>query len=114
MKRKGFPESYDVRRMIHFLASVKAGSTPAVAPIYSHFAYDILPGKYQNVHRPVVLIFEGLNVLQAAGTATAVASDYLDLLLYLDAEEADLEAWYVKRFLLFAEDGLSGPCIILP
>ena len=83
--------------MLTFLASVKAGSTTAVAPKYSHSAYDILSTQYQIIHSPDVLIFEGLNILQAEGKV--VASDYIDLLLYLDAEEADLEEWYLKRFL---------------
>ena len=109
MKRKGFPESYDVRRMITFLASVKAGSTTAVTPIYSHFAYDIRPGQYHIVRRPDVLIFEGLNVLRTAGTVTDIASDYLDVLLYLDAEEAYLEEWYVKRFLLLQKTAFQDP-----
>ena len=35
--------------------------------------------------------------------------DPLDLLLYLDAEEADLEAWYVARFLGFWEAAEHDP-----
>lgn len=107
MKKKGFPESYDVRSMITFLASIKAGNPTAAMPMYSHIAYDILPTQYQTVRRPDVLIFEGLNILQAEGTA--VASDYIDLLLYLDAEETDLEEWYVKRFLHLQKTAFQDP-----
>lgn len=35
------------------------------APVYSHLAYDIVPGETVTVTHPDVLIVEGLNVLQA-------------------------------------------------
>jgi len=109
MQRKGFPESYDVRRMIDFLAAVKTGDAAVAAPVYSHFAYDVLPTECQIVRRPDVLIFEGLNVLQTAVTTAAAASDYLDFLLYLDADEGDLQDWYVKRFLLLQQTAFQDP-----
>ena len=68
MRRKGFPESYDLRRMVRFLAAVKAGEAEVAAPVYSHLAYDIVPDEQQAVRQPDVLIFEGLNVLQAEHT----------------------------------------------
>ena len=58
MSRKGFPESYDTRRMVQFLADVKAGHAEARAPVYSHQAYDIVADQWQTVRRPDVLIFE--------------------------------------------------------
>ncbi len=99
MTRKGFPESYDTRRMIRFLSEVKSGGAEVDAPMYSHVAYDILPGERQIVASPDVLIFEGLNVLQLA-SSPVLASDFFDFSVYLDAAEADIEAWYLERFLL--------------
>jgi type I pantothenate kinase len=99
MERKGFPESYDMRRIIRFLAEIKAGAAEVEAPVYSHLAYDIVPGERQIVRQPDVLIFEGLNVLQGAATPV-VASDFFDFSVYLDAAEADIEAWFLERFLL--------------
>jgi type I pantothenate kinase len=99
MARKGFPESYDLRRMIRFLAAVKAGERTVVAPVYSHTAYDIVAGQTQIVERPDVLIFEGLNVLQTINTAV-VASDFFDFSVYIDADETHIEQWYLERFLL--------------
>src|SRR4051812_47892187 len=64
MERKGFPESYDVRRLVQFMADVKAGLPEAAAPVYSHLVYDIVPGEVQVVRQPDILILEGLNVLQ--------------------------------------------------
>jgi type I pantothenate kinase len=99
MTRKGFPESYDMRRMIRFLADIKAGAPEVAAPLYSHIAYDIVPGEQQVISRPDVLIFEGLNVLQS-GQFPVLASDFFDFSVYLDAAEEDIQAWYLERFLL--------------
>jgi type I pantothenate kinase len=105
MQRKGFPESYDRHRMVQFLAAIKAGELEVGAPVYAHAAYDILPGQVQMVSQPDILIFEGLNVLQTgvvdpgrAHTPSIIVSDFFDFSLYVDADEADIEAWYVRRF----------------
>jgi type I pantothenate kinase len=104
MGRKGFPESYDVRRLLAFLADVKAGCPVVRAPVYSHLAYDIVPDEYQVVRRPDVLIVEGLNVLQGPGpkeSNSPVVSDFFDFSIYVDAQEPDIERWYVERFIGF-------------
>jgi pantothenate kinase len=67
MKRKGFPESYDRRRMIEFLADIKAGKAQVSAPVYSHQGYDIMPGESVTITSPDILIFEGLNVDHRVG-----------------------------------------------
>ena len=100
MRRKGFPESYDQRRMIAFLNAVKSGEPSIRIPIYSHEIYDIIPDQFQTVDRPHILIFEGLNVLQTGSQAAIVASDFFDFSIYLDADPAIIEAWYMDRFLL--------------
>ena len=107
MHRKGFPESYDQRRMIRFLADAKSG-LEVQAPVYSHLAYDIVPGEHQAVRRPDILIFEGLNVLQTTAAAV-VASDFFDFSIYVDAETADIEAWYLERFLLLQRTAFRDP-----
>src|SRR5467141_3170799 len=66
MRRKGFPESYDLPRLIQFLADVKAGRSPVSCPVYSHLTYDIVPGEAAVIDGPDIVILEGLNVLQAA------------------------------------------------
>ncbi len=99
MTRKGFPESYDTKRMIRFLSDIKSGEPEVAAPLYSHIAYDIVRGERQVVSRPDVLIFEGLNVLQPADSPV-LASDFFDFSVYIDADEADIEAWFLERFLL--------------
>ena len=103
MQCKGFPESYDQRVLLQFLADVKAGVDLVSAPVYSHLHYDIVPGASQQVRQPDILILEGLNVLQSpdAGRdgARMFVSDFFDFSIYLDAEEEVIEKWYVERFL---------------
>jgi type I pantothenate kinase len=107
LTRKGFPESYDVRHLIQFMSDVKAGHGAVHAPVYSHQAYDIVPGEFQVVDRPDIVIVEGLNVLQAgdgsAKSARVFVSDFFDFSIYIDADEADIEHWYVARFLTLRE-----------
>jgi type I pantothenate kinase len=98
MRRKGFPESYDLESMLRFLAALKAGSSELRVPVYSHELYDIIPGEFKTMSCPEVLIFEGLNVLQGAEDAAVLASDYFDFSIYLDADPNDVERWYVERF----------------
>jgi type I pantothenate kinase len=104
LTRKGFPESYDRRALVRFLADVKSGRAQVDAPVYSHLSYDIVPGARQVVDRPDILVLEGLNVLQAGrrsdGTVPEVfLSDFFDFSVYVDAAESDIQQWYVERFL---------------
>jgi type I pantothenate kinase len=104
MGRKGFPESYDVGRLLEFLADIKAGRSPVACPVYSHLSYDIVPDQSLVIDRPDVVILEGLNVLQAASEARRDArvfvSDFFDFAIYVDASEQDARRWYIERFLL--------------
>ena len=98
MDRKGFPESYDTRRLIEFLRAIKAGQSEVAAPLYSHVVYDIVEDEQQVVRQPDILILEGLNVLQVGTEASEFVSDYFDFSIYLDADEGDIEDWFVERF----------------
>jgi type I pantothenate kinase len=104
LQRKGFPESYDRRALLRFLADVKSGRPEVSAPLYSHHAYDVLPHERQRVDSPDILVLEGLNVLQAGSGAPGrvpdvFLSDFFDFSVYVDAAEHDIEQWYVERFL---------------
>ena len=110
MDRKGFPESYDVRRLMRFLQEVKRGEAEVRAPVYSHVVYDIVDGEEQVLREPDIVILEGLNVLQtgvAAGADARFVSDWFDFSLYVDADEADIEQWYVERFFALRETAFS-------
>jgi type I pantothenate kinase len=108
MSRKGFPESYDVRRLLRFLAELKAGYPEVHAPRYSHLTYDIVVDDEIIVRQPDIVIVEGLNVLQAPTTRAGVGeqlvvSDYFDFSIYVDADEEHIRGWYIERFLQLRE-----------
>ncbi len=114
MERKGFPESYDTAKLLHFLKALKSGQGSVAAPLYSHLVYDVVPGEEVVVDRPDILIVEGLNVLQPArmpkdGKAIPFVSDFFDFSIYLDADEADLHRWYVNRFLRLRHTAFRDP-----
>ncbi|TMF84701.1 MAG: type I pantothenate kinase [Chloroflexi bacterium] len=108
LNRKGFPESYDQRALVQFVADVKAGVEEVKAPVYSHLIYDLVPDQAVVVRRPDVLILEGLNVLQAGGGRLFV-SDYFDFSIYVDAREGDIQRWYEERFLALRETAFRDP-----
>jgi type I pantothenate kinase len=112
MERKGFPESYDLRRLVRFLADVKSGRAEVRAPVYSHLTYDIVAGEEQVVRQPDIVIVEGLTVLQtsdgrAGRSLQLFVSDFFDFSLYVDADEADIEQWYLDRFLTLRETAFT-------
>ncbi len=113
MQRKGFPESYDQRRLLRFLADIKAGTPSVSAPVYSHLHYDIVPDAVQQVNQPDIVILEGLNVLQSPddhrGTSKVFVSDFFDFSIYLDADADTIERWYVERFLRLRETVFRSP-----
>lgn len=120
MGRKGFPESYDLPRLLRFLAEVKAGRAEVRAPVYSHQSYDIVEGEEIVVRRPDIVIVEGLNVLQVGATSLAdrqgegetprrFPSDFFDFSLYVDAPAEVIEQWYVDRFLTLRATVFTDP-----
>lgn len=104
LHRKGFPESYDTRRLIHFLADVKSGHPEVIAPVYSHLSYDIVPNENITVRQPDIVIIEGINVLQTVKSPrggrpiNVFVSDFFDFSIYVDAPEQLIRHWYIERF----------------
>jgi len=107
--RKGFPESYDSKRLVQFLRELKAGVPEVSAPVYSHVEYDIMPDAQQIVRQPDILILEGLNVLQVDSQASEFVSDYFDFSIYIDAKESDIEDWFVDRFFALRKTVFQNP-----
>jgi type I pantothenate kinase len=108
MEKKGFPESYDRRSLLDFVARSKAGEEHLEVPVYSHFAYDVLPGETRIISRPDILILEGLNVLQARESG-AVVSDYFDFSIFVDADVEAIKRWYVQRFITLRDTAFAQP-----
>jgi type I pantothenate kinase len=114
MEKKGFPESYDRLALSAFLADIKAGKRNVAAPVYSHLAYDIVPGETITIDRPDILIVEGLNVLQTSrpprdGRIIPFVSDFFDFSVYLDADEAVIRQWYIERFRRLRDTAFRDP-----
>ncbi|HYO84862.1 MAG TPA: type I pantothenate kinase [Dermatophilaceae bacterium] len=114
LHRKGFPESYNQRALLRFVAEVKSGREVVTAPVYSHLTYDIVPGEVTEVRHPDVLIVEGLNVLQPPriredGRACLAVSDFFDFSVFVDARVSHIRQWYVERFLRLRETSFTRP-----
>ena len=114
MNRKGFPESFDISRLLNFMHDVKSGKENVAAPVYSHFHYDIVTGQETIVSQPDILIVEGLNLFQPArlpkdGEAIPFVSDFLDFSIYIDADENVIEQWYVSRFMKLRQTAFRDP-----
>jgi type I pantothenate kinase len=92
-ERKGFPESYDLDALSRFLDDVRRGRPEVPAPLYSHVVYDVIEDTHL-VRRPDVLILEGM----------PLANDRIDLSVYLDAAEEDIEQWYIARFVALCRE----------
>ena len=114
MHRKGFPESFDIKALVDFVAAIKSGETSVSAPIYSHLTYDILPNEKISVEKPDIVILEGLNVLQSAinhpeQPHRVFVSDFVDFSIFVDADTDLLKQWYIQRFLKFREGAFTDP-----
>lgn len=114
MHRKGFPQSYDVKKLLKFMSDIKSGVTSVSAPVYSHLVYDIVDGESIIIDTPDILILEGLNVLQSQANCAVknnrvFVSDYVDFSIYVDAEIPLLHDWYINRFLKFRAGAFSDP-----
>ncbi|MBO5567318.1 MAG: type I pantothenate kinase [Succinivibrio sp.] len=114
MSKKGFPVSYDVKKLMQFLIDVKDGKPNLKVPEYSHSTYDVLPDKFTIVDRPNILIIEGINVLQNGADYPEIRnrsfiSDFIDFSIYVDAKEELLLKWYIDRFLKLREKTFNDP-----
>jgi type I pantothenate kinase len=114
LERKGFPESYDLRKMLAFMIALRQGAKTLKVPVYSHDSYDIVPNEFLEIRRPEILILEGLNLLQlnllgGVRSPKIFASDLIDLSIYVDAEESYIRRWYVERFMLLKNTAFRNP-----
>ncbi|ONG13927.1 type I pantothenate kinase [Klebsiella pneumoniae] len=109
MKKKGFPQSYDMHRLVKFVSDLKSGVPQATAPVYSHLIYDVIPNGDKTVAQP-----DMLNVLQSGmdyphDPHHVFVSDFVDFSIYVDAPEELLKSWYINRFLKFREGAFTDP-----
>lgn len=113
MNRKGFPESYDTRKLIHFLADLKSGVPEVPAPVYSHLYYDVQQEKIRWIKQPDIVILEGINVLQGDKQTEKMTrvfvSDFFDFSIYVDARPEHIRSWYVDRFETLKKTAFKDP-----
>ncbi|MCA4825652.1 MAG: type I pantothenate kinase [Serratia rubidaea] len=114
MKKKGFPQSYDMHSLVKFVSEVKSGAKRVTAPVYSHLIYDVVPDGNKVIEQPDILILEGLNVLQSGmdyphDPHHVFVSDFVDFSIYVDAPAELLQTWYINRFLKFRQGAFSNP-----
>lgn len=113
--RKGFPESYDAKRLIAFLSAIKSGRQSLSAPVYSHLTYDIVKDEIQEIENPDIVIVEGINVLQVPRNyekkrkKRVFVSDFFDYSIYVDASHSDLRQWFIERFLTLQNTAFLNP-----
>ncbi|WP_241152395.1 type I pantothenate kinase [Vaginisenegalia massiliensis] len=98
MNRKGFPESYDMNRLIDFMVKIRTQEEAVEYPVYSHEIYDIVPDQMARMEHPDILIVEGINVLQLPSNQMIFISDFFDLKIYIDADPAHIQKWFMERF----------------
>lgn len=108
MKKKGFPQSYDLNQMVQFLEALTSGQENIHTPVYSHLAYDITGDLWTIEGKVDVLLFEGLNVLQMT-SQSVVISDFFDFSIYVDADEDAIKTWFIHRFLRLRTDAFRNP-----
>ncbi len=111
--KKGFPESYDAKRLLAFLAGVKSGRKVLEAPVYSHLYYDVMPNEKDIFEQPDILIVEGINVLQVSPAKRpkrrVFVSDFFDFSIYVDAPEKEIRRWYLDRFKTLQKTAFKNP-----
>jgi type I pantothenate kinase len=113
LQAKGFPETYDIERLLDAVIAIRSGEPRVEIPVYSHAAYDIVVGESEVIRQPDVLIVEGLNVLQPAPRMGArgrlEVSDLLDTAVYVDATEDHMAKWFTERLLALRKVGPGDP-----
>ena len=97
LNRKGFPESYDMELLLDFLNQIKNNKSVEI-PVYSHEIYDIVPDQKQTIQAADFIIVEGINVFQNPQNDRLYMTDFFDFSIYVDAEVANIESWYIDRF----------------
>lgn len=109
LERKGFPESYDMEKLLTFLNDVKRGESVIKSPVYSHATYDVVPDRMQRIDRPDILIVEGINTLQLPTNERLYVSDFFDFSIYVDAQPELIEHWFLERFGLLLDSAFRDP-----
>ena len=109
LNRKGFPDSYDMPRLLDFMMHIKTRHEAVSYPTYSHEVYDVIEDQLQTMLPPDILIVEGINVLQLPQNQRLYVSDFFDVSIYIDANPVHIQQWYMERFDLLLDLAQKDP-----
>ena len=113
MQRKGFPESYDVRRLLRVPGRGQVGQADVTAPVYSHLTLRHRPGRRAGRaparHRDPGGAERAADRRRRSRARAAFVSDFFDFSIYIDADAKDIQDWYVARFLTLRETVFTDP-----
>jgi type I pantothenate kinase len=98
---KGWPETFDRAPLRTALETLREGRGVNV-PVYSHVSYDLVPGAQREVPPRDIIVIDGLHL-------SAMGRDLIDVLVHIEASEADLEVWYTARFLELVREAPDDP-----
>jgi type I pantothenate kinase len=105
LEEKGFPKSYDYKKMTSFLWYIKLRRATTV-PVYSHAYYDIV-GE-QEINDIDILILEGINTLQNLPSyekGDISIREFFDYSIYVDVPNETLLEIFLKRFKKLVKEG---------
>lgn len=101
MHRKGFPESFDMQRLLTDVAQLRAGTRVRV-PTYDHAANDVVEGGTP-VDATGILILEGVIAL------SPLLAPHLDFKIFIDTDLEVARARYEARALRVATQDATHP-----
>ncbi|XBC39278.1 MAG: type I pantothenate kinase [Buchnera aphidicola (Nurudea shiraii)] len=104
MKHKGFPDTYDIRKLIDFFLKIQSGISNIVIPVYSHFFQNVVLNSNKMIENSDIFIIEGLHILNPSFYMTKkrnsfLLSKFFNCSIYIDADDLFLKEWYLSRFL---------------
>lgn len=100
--RKGAPETFDLEGLASFLEDARNGER-VEHPVYSHHAYDIVPGESVVLEAADVIVLEGVVALHAA------VVPFVDVTIYVEADVTIVRDWFIERFLRMVSLASSDP-----
>jgi len=104
--RKGFPESYDIDALTANIRAIRNGRVVGL-PRYSHVTYDVDMDNIHHIGRVDIAIIDGLHLGRVR--ADSGGQPLLDLLIYIDANEGDMEHWFRNRLFPLMVAGRDDP-----
>ena len=99
MERKGFPESYDQRKMLEFMIALRQGAQTLKVPVYSHDSYDIV--RQRVTGNPASRDSDSRRVESAAGSPAG-----------RHAHPEDLRQRHDRLFHLRRRRGITNPPVV--